>query len=152
MKEILTILMFSAMFLQSVSGQKEIRGVVSDDSKMPLPGVSVQVKSTVRGTLTDINGKYNIKALPADTLIFSMVGMTPRKELVGARSTIDIMLTTLSTLMDEVVVIGYGVAKAKDLTAPILNHHFKSCCLILFLLIPCRICTSYWLQTKAVTF
>ena len=39
-----------------------------------------------------------------------------------------------------------------DLTAPILNHHFKSCCLILFLLIPCRICTSYWLQTKAVTF
>ena len=121
MKEILTILMFSAMFLQSVSGQKEIRGVVSDDSKMPLPGVSVQVKSTVRGTLTDINGKYNIKALPADTLIFSMVGMTPRKELVGARSTIDIMLTTLSTLMDEVVVIGYGVAKAKDLTAPIVT-------------------------------
>jgi TonB-linked SusC/RagA family outer membrane protein len=121
MRKILTFLLFMAIFLQNLSGQQEIKGVVLDDTKEPLPGVSVQIKNTYRGTLTDLNGSYSITAQPADTLVFSMVGMMTIREHVGNRTTINITLPSSTKLMEEVVVIGYGTQRAKDLTAPIVT-------------------------------
>jgi TonB-linked SusC/RagA family outer membrane protein len=121
MKEICTFLLLSSLFLQTVSGQREIKGVVSDDTKSLLPGVSVQVKNTMRGTFTDANGGYAIIAQPADTLVFSMIGMMTTKEAVGTRSIINVILATQTMKIDEVVVVGYGVQRAKDLTAPIVT-------------------------------
>jgi TonB-linked SusC/RagA family outer membrane protein len=113
--------MFSILILQSVSGQQEVKGVVTDDTKTPLPGVTVQVKNTLRGTLTDIDGIYTITVLPSDTIVLSMVGMNTRKEAVGTRTLINVVMSTQTQLMDEVVVVGYGVQRAKDLTAPIVS-------------------------------
>jgi TonB-linked SusC/RagA family outer membrane protein len=121
MKEILAFLILSTLFLQSLSGQQEIKGVVSDESKSPLPGVTVQVKNTFRGAITDINGNYTIEAQPSDTLLFSMMGMMTKKEPVGTRTKIDIVMLIQTTVIEEVVVIGYGVQRAKDLTAPIIS-------------------------------
>jgi TonB-linked SusC/RagA family outer membrane protein len=121
MRKILTFLLFMAIFLQNLSGQQEIKGIVVDDTKEPLPGASVQVKNTYRGTITDLNGSYSIAAQPSDTLVFSMVGMMTIIEHVGNRTTISITLLTSTKLMEEVVVIGYGTQRAKDLTAPIVT-------------------------------
>src|SRR5512136_1780240 len=119
MRKILTFLLFMAIFLPQLSGQQGIKGIVLDDNKEPLPGVSVQIKNTTRGAFTDINGNYSLVVQPSDTLVFSMVGMKTVKEPVGDRTTINITLTSDTKLMDEVVVIGYGTQRAKDLTAPI---------------------------------
>ena len=121
MRKILTFLLFMAIFMPQLSGQQEIKGVVLDDTKEPLPGVSVLVKNTYMGTLTDLNGNYKITAQPSDTLVFSMVGMMTIREYVGNRTTININLSSSTKLMEEVVVIGYGTQRAKDLTAPIVT-------------------------------
>lgn len=119
MKEILSLLFIVVLYLQPLMAQVQIKGTVVDDQSIPLPGVSVQVKGTFRGTMTDVDGNYSISALPSDTLVFSMVGMTTRNIRVGNSTTIDVALQTETTLMDEVVVVGYGTQRVKDLTSSI---------------------------------
>ncbi len=121
MKEILSLLFIFFIFLLPVKGQTEVKGTVVDDQNLPLPGVSVLVKNTFKGTMTDVDGTYNLSVLASDTLLFSMVGMINQSILVGDRTVIDVKLNTETTLMDEVVVIGYGTQRAKDLTAPIVT-------------------------------
>jgi TonB-linked SusC/RagA family outer membrane protein len=119
MKEILSLLFIITLYLQPLMAQGPIKGKVVDDQNLPLPGASVLVKGTLRGTMTDIDGNYNISALPADTLVFSMVGTTTLKIGVGNRTTIDVKLLTETTMMEEVVVVGYGTQRVKDLTSSI---------------------------------
>jgi TonB-linked SusC/RagA family outer membrane protein len=119
MKEILSLLFIITLYLQPLMAQVQIKGKVVDDQNLPLPGASVLVKGTLRGTLTDIDGSYNISALPADTLVFSMIGTTTLKVGVGNRTTIDVKLLTETTMMEEVVVVGYGTQRVKDLTSSI---------------------------------
>ena len=121
MKEIFSLLFVLVICLQPLKGQTEVKGKVVDDQNLPLPGVSVLVKNTFKGTMTDIDGTYSMSVLPSDTLVFSMVGMTTKSMYVGDRTVIDVQLITETTLMDEVVVIGYGTQRAKDLTAPIVT-------------------------------
>lgn len=117
MKEILSLLFILALYLQPLQGQ--IKGKVVDDQNLPLPGVSVLVKNTFKGTVTDIDGSYSINASPTDSLVFSMVGMASQTFAVGTRTVINVTMTTATTLMDEVVVVGYGTQKVKDLTSSI---------------------------------
>lgn len=119
MKKTVTLLFIITLSLQSILGQQQIKGKVVDDQKLPLPGVTILVKHTVRGTLSDIDGNYIISASPADTLVFSMVGMASQNISVGNRLTIDIKLLSETTMMDEVVVVGYGTQRVKDLTSSI---------------------------------
>ncbi|HUW91596.1 MAG TPA: TonB-dependent receptor [Bacteroidales bacterium] len=121
MKEIISLLFIIALYLQPIAGQVEVKGTVVDDQNISLPGVFVLVKNTFKGTMTDVDGTYSISAAPSDTLVFSMVGMTSQSFGVGNRTVIDVKLLTETTLMDEVVVIGYGTQRAKDLTAPIVT-------------------------------
>jgi TonB-linked SusC/RagA family outer membrane protein len=121
MKEIITILFLFLATAGTLSAQSAVKGTVVDDQNLPLPGVSVLVKNTFRGTMTDVDGTYTLSSLPTDTLVFSMVGMITREIVVGNRAVLDVQLTTETTLMDEVVVIGYGTQRAKDLTAPIIT-------------------------------
>lgn len=81
----------------------------------PLIGVTVQVKGTATGTSTDIDGNYTIKTETGATLVFSYVGMTTR-ELTVTGPTLDVALLENSEVLDEVVVIGYGVQKKKLVT------------------------------------
>src|SRR5665811_1393526 len=119
MKEILSLLFIFTLYMQSIMAQVEIKGTVIDDQNLPLPGVSILVKNTFRGTMTGTDGAYNISALPSDTLVFSMVGMISQNIGVGNRTVIDVRLETETTMMDEVVVIGYGTVKKSDLTGSV---------------------------------
>lgn len=99
-----------------------ITGVVtSADDKQPIPGVTVVIKGTTTGTITDLDGRYSLQAKANDTLAFSFVGMKPQFHAVGANKTIDVVLKSAATLMDEVVVVGYGTESKKLLTGSVSN-------------------------------
>lgn len=117
-KQLLTFLMLLIIALPLMA-QQAIKGKVVDKANVPLPGVSVQVKNTMTGTFVDANGNYTIKANPADTLVFSMVGMIQQKIHVGNRTVIDVVMQTEETLLQEIIVVGYGTQKVKDLTSSI---------------------------------
>jgi len=107
------------LIITPLNAQQMIRGKVIDDTNAPLPGVSIQVKNTLRGTFTDIDGNYSILANPSDSLVFSMVGMIGQSVYVGTRTTIDIVLSTSETILQEVVIIGYGKVNKSDLTGSV---------------------------------
>jgi TonB-linked SusC/RagA family outer membrane protein len=118
-KSFLFILM--AMFCWAFSANaKSVTGTVTDESNEPLPGVSVLVMGTTHGTMTDYDGKFSISDVADNaTVRFSCIGYTTQEVKVGGRSTIDVTMKEDIAKLDEVVVIGYGSAQAKDLTSPI---------------------------------
>ncbi len=101
--------------------QTTVRGVVKDPTGQPLPGVNVIVAGTTSGTITDMDGKYQL-AVPQDaTLNFSFIGYETFSEAVGGRTTIDVVLNEESLDMDEVVVVGYGQMKRSDVTGSVVS-------------------------------
>lgn len=100
--------------------QKTISGKVTDSGGEPLPGVTVLVKGTTKGTLTDSNGKFSLSDIPADAILqFSFVGMETQEITIGTLTQINVILLESAIGLDEVVVIGYGTMKKKDLTGAI---------------------------------
>ncbi|MCK5210168.1 MAG: TonB-dependent receptor plug domain-containing protein, partial [Cyclobacteriaceae bacterium] len=103
--------------------EKKVTGkVLGGDSEEGLPGVNVIVKGTTTGGITDLEGNYAVN-VPDDnaSLIFSSVGYETMEVAVGIQSIIDITLIPDITALDEIVVIGYGTSKKKDLTGAIVN-------------------------------
>lgn len=97
-----------------------VSGTVTEKGGEPLVGVSVFLNGTSRGTTTDIDGNYTIADVPDNgVLTFRYFGMATEEVKVGGRSNISLEMHDDALKLDEVVVIGYGSAKAKDLTAPI---------------------------------
>jgi TonB-linked SusC/RagA family outer membrane protein len=82
--------------------------VTSSDDGSALPGVSVQVKGTTRGTTTDANGRYSITASPRSTLVFSFIGFTNQEVPIGNRTNVTVTLESSANALNEVVVTGYG--------------------------------------------
>jgi len=100
--------------------QKKISGTVTDGTGKPMPGVTVSVKGMAIGAFTGDDGKYSLTVPEtAQTLVFTFVGMKTQEVLIGSQNVIDVVLKEESVGLEEVVVIGYGTSKAKDLTAPI---------------------------------
>jgi TonB-dependent starch-binding outer membrane protein SusC len=110
--------------------QHQVSGKVTDEKGNPLGGVTVAVKGTTIGTLTDALGKYIINNSPQNaTLIFSFVGMATQEIPSNDRILIDVVLKEIAIDLDEVVVIGYGTVKKKDLTGSITTvkaENFKT--------------------------
>ena len=107
-----------AMFMQfSFAQEKTVSGVVSDASG-PIPGANVVVKGTKNGVQTDFDGKYAIKAKVGDVLVITFVGMQDATVKVGASNTVNVKLQGGNTL-DEVVVVGYGTQKKREITGSI---------------------------------
>ncbi len=114
-------LLFLVMML-SVSGalfaQRTIEGTVTDaKSGETLIGVTVQIKGTTIGTITDINGHYVLTSdglTATSVVLFSYVGYADQEVVPGARNTIDIQLEAKQTMLDELVVIGYGTTKKRN--------------------------------------
>ena len=94
--------------------------VASSADNQPIPGVTVLVKGTTAGTITDENGKYSL-TIPAGgkSLVFSFIGMTTEEVVIGNQSVINVMLRENVVGVDEVVVIGYGTVKKSDLTGSV---------------------------------
>ncbi|WP_080238876.1 SusC/RagA family TonB-linked outer membrane protein [Spirosoma rigui] len=82
--------------------------VTSSDDGSPLPGVSVQVKGTTRGTTTDVDGRYRVNASANSRLVYSFIGYSSQEVAVGNRSSVNVVLQTDATNLGEVVVTGYG--------------------------------------------
>jgi TonB-linked SusC/RagA family outer membrane protein len=109
----------SKVFAQQPSGQN-ITGTVTDESGTPLPGVSVVIKGTPVGTVTNSDGEYQIqKTENAHTLVFSFIGMQTKEIDIDNQSVIDVILVEESTWLSEVVAVGYGIKQKKDLTGAV---------------------------------
>ncbi len=118
-KKIYLFLMLFGSFTTYLMAQTNVSGIVKDaDTKEALIGVSVVVKGTTSGTITDIDGKFSLSVAQGKTLVLSYIGYESQEVIVkGGSYTIN--LQSASQKLNEVVVIGYGTSKAKDLTAPI---------------------------------
>lgn len=100
--------------LQSISGR------VTDSSGQPIPGVTVVIKATTQGTITDSNGDYSLPNVPGDaTLVFSFVGFKTQEIKVSNQNTINVVLVEETVGIEEVVAIGYGTVKKSDLTGAV---------------------------------
>ena len=95
-------------------GTITISGVVNNEGE-PLPGVTVVIKNTVKGTATDELGKFSLEVLPDDVLVFSAIGFVPQEIKVGQKTTINLDLSSDIKQLSEYVVVGYGTQKRKDL-------------------------------------
>lgn len=112
-------MLFSFCSLLTYGQNQTVRGRVSDESGLALPGVSVMVKSTSRGTTTDIEGNYSIELSQKQTLVFTMLGMTTQEVVFNGQPTINVTLRAGSKELEEVVVIGYQTVKKADLTGAV---------------------------------
>lgn len=101
--------------------QKLISGTVSDESGMPLAGVNILLKGTSTGTQTDFDGLFSINAKPGDVLSFTYVGLKNLDITVGASNTLNVVLQEDASALDEIVVIGYGTQKRKEVTGAITS-------------------------------
>ncbi len=106
--------------LNNSGQQTSVSGKVSDQSGAPLPGVTVIVKGTTTGAVTGINGDYIITDIPKEaTLVFSFVGMKSQEILVGGNAVINVTLLDDAIGLEEVVAIGYGTVKKRELTGSV---------------------------------
>ncbi len=100
--------------------QRTVTGTIIDENRNPMPGVNIQVEGTNIGVISDVNGKYSISVPRADAvIIFSFVGYNEMKVPSGGRTTIDVSMEPSVESLEEVVVVGYGVQRKRDVTGSI---------------------------------
>jgi TonB-linked SusC/RagA family outer membrane protein len=121
MKKILIYsILFTLLSLQAMAQLKISGKVTSAQDNSALPAVSIKIKGTPSGTVSDANGNFSITLPNANAvLIFSYTGFATQEVSVGGRSTINVQLKETSSNLNEVVVIGYGTAKKSDLTGSV---------------------------------
>ena len=112
---LLTLLVMTATYAQDVT----VKGKVNDEQGQGLPGVSVLVKGTSTGTVTDIEGNYTVNAPGTATLVFSFIGYITQEIPLGNKTSLDVKMATDTKALDEVVVVGYGTAKKATLTGSV---------------------------------
>jgi len=121
MKKIILILTFIVIWCTALVAQSvTVKGKVSDISGNVLPGVSVVVKGTTTGTVTDSDGKFTM-SVPANakTLMFSFVGMKTLEFQIGTQTIFNVTLTEDVMGINEVIVVGYGTQKKSDITGTV---------------------------------
>ena len=109
----------STQVKESLQQQKRVTGTIVDQHGVSIPGASVQVKGVVVGTVTDIDGKFELEVPSGAVLIVSYIGMQSQEIYVGDKTVFDIVLQESNIGLDEVVVVGYGTQKKATLTGSI---------------------------------
>lgn len=123
---ILTALFVALMSFAAVA-QRTVTGTTLDATdNSGMPGVNVAIKGTTTAVMTDVSGKYSI-TVPNNqaVLVFSFIGKVPQEIVVGDKSSIEVSLVDETTTLSEVVVVGYGTAKRKDLTGSVTSISSK---------------------------
>ena len=117
-RELLTIilLLFSTVIIAQT---KTISGTVVDDKGESMIGASISVKGTPRGTITDVNGNFSIDASAQDELVVKYAGYLEKVIKVGTQTHINVAMAENTQMLDELVVVGYGVRKKSDITGAI---------------------------------
>lgn len=128
MKKYLLSLLFLIGCMTIALSQRQISGQVKESEKgEPLPGVSVVLRGTTNGTITDLDGKYTL-SIPEKgdlELIFSYIGFTSQTVAVGNQSTIDVTLVSDAKVLDQVVVIGYESVNRRDVLGSVSSVNDK---------------------------
>ena len=109
----------AAARIETQTADITVTGTVTDENGEPLPGVTVSVPGTSVGTATDIDGKYSITVPDDATLVFSFIGFESQRIAVGSQNIINMSLREDTSSLDEVVVIGYGTQKQREVTGSI---------------------------------
>jgi hypothetical protein len=120
-KAFLLVVALSLAHVATYGQGRTITGVVSDQlTNETLPGASVIVKGSTKGSSTDINGKYSLSVGPQDKVLeVSFIGYITKEIAIGTENVVNVQLSQKLTTLDEVVVVGYGTSKVKDLTSSI---------------------------------
>jgi len=115
------LFLFLCLLVTSVFAQEPITisGNVTDNTGFGLPGVSILEKGTTNGTVTDVNGNYSFNTTTQSTLVFSFIGFVTQEIPVNGQNKINVQLAEDVVGLEEVVVVGYGEIKVKDLTSSI---------------------------------
>ncbi len=98
---------------------RTVTGTVTDADHEPMVGVSVLVKGSTNGTMTDVDGKFTLNVSPKSTITVSYIGYVTQNVAVGDKTHLDIVLKEDNLELDEVVVVGYGTQKKSDLTGSV---------------------------------
>lgn len=127
---ILTMALFIACLLASpplsFAQDKAIHGRVTSDSGDPVPGASVVVKGTNKGQTTNSNGEFSIAAAKNAVLIISSIGYTSQEVTVGDNTSVNVQLSAATKDIGEVVVVGYGTQRKKDLTGAVASVNLET--------------------------
>ncbi len=119
---LLMLLISQVSFAQT---RLNVTGVVKDTSGEPIIGASVVEKGTTNGTITDLDGRFALSVPSKSTLIISFVGYKTMQVAVPANGKVNATMQDDSKLIDEVVVVGYGVQKKANLTGSVASVDFK---------------------------
>ena len=121
------VILTNSSIANSVSVQQQtISGKVTDSSGNPLPGVTIIIKGTSIGTSTGANGSFTLPNVPSDaTLVFSFIGMKTQELAVANKSEINVTLMDETIGLEEVIAIGYGSVRKKDLTGSVASVSSK---------------------------
>ena len=119
MKKYLFTLCLALFGFVAFAQQRNLSGTVVDNYGEPLPGVNVVVKGTTTGVTTDFDGNYVIQVRPKDVLVFSFIGYNTQEQSVGNKAVLNVRMEEDQQVLDDVVVVGYGVVKKSDLTSSI---------------------------------
>ena len=125
-KKVSTLLLCVLFTLTAFSQTKTITGKVTDDKGNPVQGATVTAKGTKGGASTGADGTYKLTIpVTAKALIISSVGFTQQEISIGDQTSVDVALVTAQSNLNEVVVIGYGTARKKDLTGSVATVSSK---------------------------
>ena len=120
---VLTVLLLVAPFAFAQQSGR-ITGTVFDDARKPLVGASVTVANTTRGASTSSDGKFEIVASPNETLVISYLGYATQEIRVGSRTHIEVTLEPQANLIEDLVVVGYGVQKRVNVTGAVSSVNY----------------------------
>lgn len=116
--------LFALLLLATVGAfaqVREVAGQVTDAEGKPIPGVTVTVKGTAGNVITDNKGSYRLMASPEQTVVFTHISYAIKEVKVAAHPTIDVSLSAADNKLDDVIVIGYGTQRQKNVTGSVVN-------------------------------
>lgn len=112
-------IVFSLLSLACLQAQVDVSGTVTDEEGTPLIGVNILVKGTSQGTITDLDGTFSLTAAPDATLVFTYTGYAALEVPVDGKSQIDVSMAAGASILNEVVVVGYGTQRRGSVTGAI---------------------------------
>ncbi|WP_229742958.1 SusC/RagA family TonB-linked outer membrane protein [Wenyingzhuangia marina] len=126
--EKLKLLMIAVVlcFSSTSWAQSKVTGVVTDANDIPVPGANVIIKGTSKGTIADFDGNFEITASNGDVIAVSYVGYTTKEIAYAGQAKLSVKLEQSNTELDEVVIVGYGTVKRKDLTGSVASMDAES--------------------------
>lgn len=121
----LSVLILLSLQCFIAAAQMSISGTVLDENNSPLEGAGVTVAGTTNGTITDVNGKFTLRVSPNDKIQISFIGYISQTLLVGDKTNFTIKLSPDQQMLDELVIVGYGVQKKINLTGSVATVNFE---------------------------